>query len=68
MFLAATEPFMGESDSHLAGFFLYYSGKRNTYIICENFNCLAITVHEIQSGDKRTEEQSAVLPMGMEAL
>ncbi|KAL0895546.1 hypothetical protein ABMA27_011649, partial [Loxostege sticticalis] len=38
-----------------------YIGNRNLYIISENFNCLAITVHEIQPGDRRTDRQRSLM-------
>lgn len=31
----------------------------NTYTVCENYNCLAITVHEIQATETRTDKQTS---------
>ena len=44
-------------------FILFFSiAAAEIHIICENFNCLTITVHEIQPGDRRTV--SGVLVIG----
>lgn len=32
--------------------------------ICENFNCLAITAHEIQTGDRHIDRRTVVLVIG----
>ncbi|GBP28335.1 hypothetical protein EVAR_11797_1 [Eumeta japonica] len=33
--------------------------RQQKYVICENFNYLTITVHEIRPGDRRTDRRTA---------
>ncbi|CAH0399507.1 unnamed protein product [Chilo suppressalis] len=44
--------------------------RQQEYIICENFNYLAITVHEIQPGDRQTDGERSLsnIPLGMDFL